>query len=309
MKFLKTVIIFSIGFLVSNCGFSKENNQNFDSDKKNISNDFVTKDKVLKCNFEHGFIDFCSDNYLKLYNNSLRKKANFAQNKVALVIDKERDTGKGTPRKVKYFVVLDPATKRVYPLGQSVGYFVNDRLEEIINEPPRIKFSQNNNQVCLSGTTFSYQDNNINVENECYKFNPNDKDFFKKVQKQKNIKYENSNFPITFEKKKFMCNGVKCKENTLTNDSLKEISNNDKNSELRFLVNERGFDTTYINASAGSKILYVLKYSEGDSEQENIYLSYFLDGLFKTKVLGEVKLFKIDSSQNVYFNGNKVILN
>lgn len=178
MKFLKTLIIFSIGFLVSNCGFSKENNHNFDSDKKNISNDFVTKDKVLKCNFEHGFINFCSDNYLKLYNNSLRKKANFAQNKVALVIDKERHTGKGTPRKVKYFVVLDAATKRVYPLGQSVGYFVNDRLEEIINEPPRIKFSQNNNQVCLSGTTFSYQDNNINVENECYTFNPNDKDFF-----------------------------------------------------------------------------------------------------------------------------------
>jgi len=29
MKFLKTVIIFSIGFLVSNCGFSKENNVDF----------------------------------------------------------------------------------------------------------------------------------------------------------------------------------------------------------------------------------------------------------------------------------------
>ncbi|EXB75762.1 hypothetical protein J538_3389, partial [Acinetobacter sp. 272263] len=44
MKFLETVIIFSIGLLVSNCGFSKENNQNFESDKKNVSNDFVTKD-------------------------------------------------------------------------------------------------------------------------------------------------------------------------------------------------------------------------------------------------------------------------
>ena len=108
--------------------------------------------------------------------------------------------GKGAPRKVKYFVVLDPTTKRVYPLGQSVGYFVNNRLEEIINEPPRIKFSQNNNQICLSGTTFSYQDNNINVENECYTFNPNDKDFLKSTE-TKNIKYKNSNFPITFEKK------------------------------------------------------------------------------------------------------------
>ncbi|UUM28295.1 hypothetical protein NQU59_03975 [Acinetobacter colistiniresistens] len=106
-----------------------------------------------------------------------------------------------------------------------------------------------------------------------------------------------------------MCNGVKCKENTLTIERLKEISNNDKNSELRFLVNERGFDTTYINASAGSKILYVLKYSEGDSEQENIYLSYFLNDSFKTKALGEVKSFKVDSNQKVYFNGNEISLN
>ncbi|UUM28294.1 hypothetical protein NQU59_03970 [Acinetobacter colistiniresistens] len=185
MKFLKTVMIFSIGLVVSSCGFSKENNQNIDVENKSIFNGIVTREKVLKCKFEQGYIDFCSDNYLKLYNNTLSKKVNFAQNKVALVIDKERDTGKGVPRKVKYFVVLDPTTKRVYPLEQSVGYFVNDRLEEITTEPSIIKFSQNNNQVCLSGTTFSYQDNNVNVENECYTFNPNDKNFLKKYKKKK----------------------------------------------------------------------------------------------------------------------------
>jgi hypothetical protein len=307
MKFLKKVMIFSISLVVSSCSFSKENNQNLDVENKNVTNDAITREKVAKCKFEQGYIDFCSDNYLKIYNNAFSQKVNFAQNKVALVIDKERDTGKGIPRKVKYFVVLDPTTKKVYPLEQSVGYFVNDRLEEIKTEPSSIKFSQNNNHVCLSGTTFSYQDNNINVENECYTFNTNDKNFFKKIHKAKNIKYEN--LPISFEKKKFVCNGVKCKENTLTNESLKEISNNDKNSELHFLVNERGFDTTYINASSDSRVLYVIRYSEGDSEQETIYLSYFLNGLFKTKALGEVKSFKIDDSQNVYFNGKRIDLN
>jgi hypothetical protein len=309
MKFLKTVMIFSIGLVVSSCSFSKENNQNLDVENKNVTNDAITREKVEKCKFEQGYIDFCSDNYLKIYNNALSQKVNFAQNKVAIVIDKERDTGKGISRKVKYFVVLDPTTKKVYPLEQSVGYFVNDRLEEIKTEPSSIKFSQNNNHVCLSGTTFSYQDNNINVENECYTFNTNDKKFFKKIHKAKNIKYENGNLPISFEKKKFVCNGVKCKENTLTNESLKEISNNDKNSELHFLVNERGFDTTYINASSDSRVLYVIRYSEGDSEQETIYLSYLLNGLFKTKALGEVKSFKIDDSQNVYFNGKRIDLN
>jgi hypothetical protein len=309
MKFLKTVMIFSIGLVVSSCGFTKENNQNFDVENKNIINGTITRAKVEKCKFEQGYIDFCSENYLKIYNNALSQKVNFAQNKIALVIDKERDTGKGAPRKVKYFVVLDPITKKVYPLEQSVGHFVNDRLEELTIEPSIVQFSQNNNQVCLSGTTFSYQDNNINVENECYTFNLNDKNFFKKVQKEKKIKYKNGNFPISFEMKKFMCNGSKCEENVLTNKSLKEISNNDKNSELRFLVSERGFDTTYINASSDSRALYVIRYAEGDGEQETMYLAYFLNDVFKTKVLGAVKSFKVDGSQNVYFNGKRINLN
>ncbi|ENV10106.1 hypothetical protein F966_01278 [Acinetobacter higginsii] len=174
MNFLKTVMILTIGLVLSNFCFPKENNQNFDIDA-------ITREHVVKCEFEQGYIDFCSDNFLKLYKDALSKKVNFAQNKIALVIDKERDTGKGVPRKVKYFIVLDPRTKKVYPLEQSVGYFVDDRFDEIASEPPIVKFSQSNNQICLSGTTFSYHDNNINVENECYIFNLNERNFFKKI--------------------------------------------------------------------------------------------------------------------------------
>ncbi|ETR93125.1 hypothetical protein [Acinetobacter lactucae] len=308
MKFFKTVMIFSIGLVVSNCGFSKENKQNFDVKNEEVANSIITRENIVRCKFENGYIDFCSDDNLKIYNNKLNKKINFAQNKVALVIDKERDIGKGIPRKVKYFVVLDPKTKKVYPLEQSVGYFVNDKLEEITSEPSIVKFSQNNNQVCLSGTTFSYKDNNINVENECYIFNLNDKNYFKKLQKDKNIKYEKGNLPISFKKKDFICNGIKCNEKILNNKTLKEISNNSGNSELRFLVNERGFNTTYINASIGDKFLYIFKYKEGDSKKDIIYLSYFYNNEFKTKLLGEVDSFKVDINQNIYFNGNKVIL-
>ncbi|MCJ0829418.1 hypothetical protein MN869_13300 [Acinetobacter sp. NIPH1876] len=181
MNFLKTLMIFFIGLVVSSCSFSKENNQNFDVENKKTLNGVITREKVSKCKFEQGYIDFCSDDYLNLYNNALSRKINFAQNKIALIIDKQRDTGKGVPRKVKYFIVLDPRTKKVYPLEQSVGYFVDDKFEEIASEPPIVKFSQINNQICLSGTTFSYQDNNVNVENECYIFNLNERNFFKKI--------------------------------------------------------------------------------------------------------------------------------
>lgn len=46
MKFLKTVMIFSIGLVVSSYGFSKENDQNFDVVKKSILNSNVTREKV-----------------------------------------------------------------------------------------------------------------------------------------------------------------------------------------------------------------------------------------------------------------------
>ncbi|HFF2591288.1 hypothetical protein [Acinetobacter baumannii] len=308
MKFLKTVMIFSIGILVSSCGFSKENNQDIGlRDKKSLTEN-ITQKSITQCKFEQGYIDFCSNENLKLYNDALNKKENFAQNKIALILDKDRDTGKGVPRKVKYFIVIDPKTKKVYPLEQSIGYFVNDRLEEIASEPPTIKFNQNSNKVCLSGTTFLYRDNNINVKNECYIFNSNDINYFKKVQKEKDVKNEKENLPVVFENNKFICNGIKCKETIFNNKKLEELSKNPQNNELRFLVSERGSNTTYINASLGNKVLYIFKYSEGDSEQEILYLSYFLNNNLKTKKLGEVKSFKVDSNQNVYFNGNKIIL-
>ena len=60
-----------------------------------------------------------------------------------------------------------------------------------------------------------------------------------------------------------MCNGMRCKENIPTNEKLKEISKNYRNSKLHFLVSERGFDTTYINASIDNGVLYVVRYSGG----------------------------------------------
>lgn len=176
MKCIKKALLISFFFsLTSSYTFSKTNG-------KNIEYAVITHENITQCEFEHGYFDFCSNENLKLYNNALSKQENFSQNKIALIIDHERDTGKGVPRKVKYFIVIDPKIKKVYPLEQSIGYFVNDRLEEIATEPPTIKFSQNSNKVCLSGTTFSYKNNNINVKNECYVFDINNHKYFNKYK-------------------------------------------------------------------------------------------------------------------------------
>ena len=62
-------MIFSIGLVASSCGFSKENNQNFDVESRNVFNAAITREKVEKCKFEQGYIDFCSDDYLRIYTN------------------------------------------------------------------------------------------------------------------------------------------------------------------------------------------------------------------------------------------------
>ncbi|MFW1843061.1 hypothetical protein ACG9YY_08945 [Acinetobacter pittii] len=176
MKCIKKALLLSFFIsLTSSYTFSKTNGEN-------IEYTVITHESITQCEFEQGYFNFCSNENLKLYNKALSKQENFSRNKIALIIDHERDTGKGRPRKVKYFIVIDPKTKKVYPLEQSIGYFVNDRLEEIASEPPTIKFNKNSNKVCLCGTTFLYKDNNINVKNECYIFDINDHKYFKKYK-------------------------------------------------------------------------------------------------------------------------------
>lgn len=274
----------------------------------------LSKSNIIKCEFEQDYMDFCTDKYLRLYEKKMNDTPNFSIDKILLVLDKERDTGKGIPRIVKHVVVLDPKNNKVYPLQQSVGFYVDDRLNEIYSDPPKVDFSKKDNKVCLSGTTYSLHSSNINVENECYLFNEKEKNYFKRVvgeyrYKNKSIELRDGIFPIFSENNKIICNKRKCKEVALSGQKLKAISKGGDDSALRFLVNERGFDTTYIDLSSGNINMYLIEYTEGESKYKNAYIAYFLNDSFKVKFLGIMKKIKILNSQNIYFNGVKVNLN
>jgi len=194
MKFIKIILTLYLSCFISSCTYSQDMRQNKESLINNTKN--ITQDDVFQCQFDHEYINFCSNKHIELYNKKIKSTPNFANDKILLVIDARRDIGKGLPRVVKSIVVLDPKTNKVFSLIQTVGHFVDNRLEEIEEEPAQIKFSKNNNKLCLSGTTYSYKDNNINVENECYRFNIKS---FEKISKNKLFLKNNEPFVLPYD--------------------------------------------------------------------------------------------------------------
>ena len=234
MKLKKCFLVISIGMLASSCSYSKE--QSTDAVAKNS---ILTQNNVTVCDIKKIQINFCKDEKISIYNQYLQEKPNFSKNLTLVVMDQNRNTGKGVGRNVKSIVVVDPINKQVIPFPQVVGNFVDDRLQILENEPAIIKFSKKNNEVCISGTTYASDDNNINVEDECYKFE-NSK-FIKKTNSQVSIE--------SFPKKQVIYNS-KTHFNCLNNIALKECSSLNLVSS-----NEMLKDFDFINPSDGATVI------------------------------------------------------
>lgn len=157
MKSKLILSLFFNGLLFSSCTYPKENI-------------LITSNNVSRCYFESEVVDFCSRNKIEIYNQHIKDFPNFSNDKILLILNHNRSTGKGESRVVKLIVILDPLEKKVIPVPQMVGNFVDGNLREINDDPAIIKYNKKDNKVCLSGTTYFLENNNINIENECYKF-------------------------------------------------------------------------------------------------------------------------------------------
>lgn len=185
MKKINFIALLFISNILIGCGHSNDellkSKAEVDTDSYEDKNLKITKSSVLMCKIEGAEVDFCSIENLKKYNQSLSEKINFSEDKVLIPIKYESQPKIGGSRNIISIVVLDPKQYKVYPFYQTVGNFVNDRLEEDLSNPPVLNFNKSDNKLCLSGTTFSHEDSNINVENECYAFIAKEKDYFKKI--------------------------------------------------------------------------------------------------------------------------------
>lgn len=292
MKLKKNFLVISIGVLASSCSYSKEQATDTVTKNKNL-----TKENVTVCEIKEIQINFCNDEKIMIYNQYLQKKPNFSNNQILVVIGQERDVGKGVGRNVKSIVVLDPIKNKVIPFPQLVGNFVDSRLQILENEPAIIKFSNKNNEVCISGTTYAINDNNINVEDECYKLK-NDK-FIKNNNVQVKIENNPINQVIYNSETHFKC---------LNNIKLKECSGLNLISSSEMLKN-----FNFINPSDGATVIinrndYDLFISpfEDESGHNLRVMKVKSNKLIEEKFIYAGKKVEFNSNlQMTYYEGNK----
>lgn len=127
-----------------------------------------------QCEFDYGEVNFCSNYYLNLYQKSLNLKPNFNKNYILLDVGQD-----GT------IVVVDPIHKEAFPLyGQySDGEDENGKL--VSNRI--LKFSKNDNKICIKGRKYAYRDISNN-ETYCYELVNNKFEDFDPNKKVKIIK-------------------------------------------------------------------------------------------------------------------------
>lgn len=163
----------------------------------------------------------------------------------------------------------------------------------------------NSDVFCIKGEVNSKSLGITKNGDSCFKYNENG---FELIDENK-IEVEGELFPIKYKDNKFKCRDSNCNFIILNKEKYNKISRGSENNELKLMINERGFDTSYIDASDNNNILYIVRYSEGDEQEEILYLAYFLNGEFKTKLLRGIKSLEIFNSRDIIFNGHKVIFN
>ncbi len=116
MKSKLILSLFFNGLLFSSCTYPKENI-------------LITSNNVSRCYFESEVVDFCSRNKIEIYNQHIKDLPNFSNDKILLILNHNRSTGKGESRIVKLIVILDGEFK--HEVRQFEKSYDNQQAEQI----------------------------------------------------------------------------------------------------------------------------------------------------------------------------------
>lgn len=278
----KLILLFLAILGFSSCTYPKENI-------------LISSDNVSKCYFEDGNIDFCSKDKLEVYNKHIRDLPNFSNDKILLILNHNRNTGKGESRVVKLIVVLDPLGKKVIPVPQMVGNFVDSKLRDIYNEPAIIKYNKKGNKICLSGTTYFLKNNNINVEDECYSF---EKGRINKIDNLNSNNKEFSNLPYSSDIHFKCINNIKLNQC----NGLILVSSQKMLNKYNFINPQDGMSVLL----KGEKDFFLIVSPFFDEEGANLRIMKVKDfSLISERYIYAGKNVEIDDNLNIkYFEGN-----
>lgn len=237
--------------------------------------------RVDKCSYEDEYFNYCKKKLLKNYNEYFENEPENFNKKYILKLIGDND------HSYHGIVAIEKKTGIVYTSIYNVKLDNNDLLQ----------FNYYSNKFCLNGEVNSKSLSFNKRGKTCFLFSQGvfelDGKIVSKIQAKSDLLFINN---------KFMCGSKACKMKILTLNNLNEISKG-QDSDLKFLVNERGFDTVYYDASDKENILYVFLYYEGVGVSKNLALAYMSNGILKFKSLGPVSSVIINGTSDIFVNG------
>lgn len=251
--------------------------------KQNI---VVNKIKVHNCSYVDEYFDYCKPEFINEYSKLLNiGEVNFNKKFILAPI--------GDNSSYSGIVAIDKTTGNVETMKFG---FKKSSLKK------QIKSQIDSDVFCIDGEVNSKSLTINEIGKNCFKFD--NKGFI--FLNEKKIESKNV-YPIIFVNATYKCGFKKCEFKNFNEESLKKISKN-TNSSLKFITNEKGFDSSYLDASDDKNILFLIRYTEGDNEIENLNLAYFYQGDLKVKALEGIKSLKLLDSRSIKFNGQNIIL-
>lgn len=114
---------------------------------------------TTECQFDYDDVNFCSKANIAKYQKALKtQKPNFNKKYIILDIHPSRSSFR--------FVAVDTKSGLVLPLRDEILGF-KDNKGELIGKPPIIKYSLNDDSLCIFGSVHAYRDAYDNVR-VCY---------------------------------------------------------------------------------------------------------------------------------------------
>lgn len=194
------IALFSFFLVACNANDSKPRiNQKAEDISLTKKNKYLTDIKTPLCKPKGQNINYCSKELRLKINKEAKNPANFSKNKIILK-SKTRMNANNSNIYEYYFVVIDLDKRTATPLETIILTNYTDRDGIYLPDfKPQVNYSNDNNNICFSGSLIGYRNTYINVKNACFQYNDADgyvspiNTLFKEIKIEKLRKLENAN--------------------------------------------------------------------------------------------------------------------
>lgn len=231
------IALFSFFLVACNANDSKPKiNQKLENTSLTKKNKNLSDIAIALCKPEGQNVNYCSKELRLKINKEAKNPANFSKNKIILK-SKNRINANNSNIYEYYFVVIDLDKRTAIPLETIILTNYTDRDGIYLPDlKPRVNYSNNNNNICFSGSLIGYKNTYINVKNACFQYNDADgyvspiNTPFKEIKIEQVRKLENTtNKESVIDKNEALSDSP---------NSEKEI--NDKINTIIFSINNEG---------------------------------------------------------------------